>query len=405
MKKGKKNILRIYLKNSRKVKLSIIIIVILFGSARYSFAIERLKGGMDLYMKGRYQSAQKKIISYLKKNPEDSLAIDILEMISKAICSIHLKKAFSLFSEELDNMANKELEKAAKCHPEYTKLIEEKFSSYLKEDPKTQAANKVMLELLNNPELSENAVYEINRRLRKIMTGSLSKADRARLKKLKITVTKLKGRKKWDEALELVIKFMINNPDCIEIKLMLSEINRLASEDFYNQAVGYFEKAKSEQVKISARKSRNYDPEWFESKISSATAEAKINIAMKKDAEAKSQFNLLRQIDPENPGHSVYLGLCDIEKEDIFENSIKMYNRKNFIAAIAGFEFLKLKEPGNKRARLYFHLAHARKFIKKMKLKKVKSHLIKALAISPDEKEAVDIFERLQDILAIMSRT
>ena len=71
----------------------------------------------------------------------------------------------------------------------------------------------------------------------------------------------------------------------------------------------------------------------------------------------------------------------------------------------SGFDFLRIRQPNNMIAKIYYHLSSARKFITELKLEKVKEHLIKVLQIAPDEKEAIDVFDRLQDVLMVMGKS
>ncbi len=385
----------------------VIILIILLSAVEHSFALRRLREGMDFYMRDRYLSSQKKVNSYLADNPKDGLALDMLDMIDKTICSIYLKKAFSLISKELDSSAIGELEKASLCHSEYTNKIEKEFSLYLNEHPKEKAANRLIFKLLKSPEPSDQTIYEIGGRLRKRLADLNAKVrtEPPGLKRLRNKINKLKKKKRWNEMIELITEYLLNNPKDIDVKVMLTEINRLAAEDFYNQAVYYFEKAKIEYGKEKAELSKKYDSLWFDEKISSDIEEVKTYITMKKDEEAKASLKVLSHLDPENQETSLYLNLLEADETEFYDRSLELYETGKILEAAARFDLLRLREPGNDNAQLYYNLASARKFIKKLVLDKVKEHLIKALEISPDEKEAIEIFSRLQEILQILSKS
>jgi tetratricopeptide (TPR) repeat protein len=405
LKKGRKNIYRTCLKNLKRAEVYIIISAIIFSVPVRLFAINRMLDSTELYMKHKYSSAKKKVYSYLEDNPKDALANDMLDMINKTMCSIHLKKAFALLSKEVDSLANKELKLAAKNHADYCKKIEAKYSRYLNELPKEQAANRVIAELLYDPEPSENDVYEITREIRKMLSRAVSKDQLVYLDQLIAKVDLFKEKKRWDEAVELITKFIINNPGNVEAKMLLSEINRLAAEDFYLQAMRYLEKAKLKKGQVKAASSKKYDEKWFEQKVDEVMEEAKSNISTKNDKEAKKLFTIAKHLDPENPDPQIYLDLFEKKKGEFFEESMQLYMQQKYYESTARLNFLTLRDPDDTTARLYYHLSSARKFIKEMKLEKVKEHLIKALQLSPDESEAIKIFDRLQDVMDLISET
>ncbi|MFH1415541.1 MAG: hypothetical protein ABIH89_05595 [Elusimicrobiota bacterium] len=401
----KKSISKIYLKSSKNNRVLICLCLIMCLTVAEIPAIERLKAAMDLYHVRKYSTAQKKVNTYLEEFSRDELALDIKDVIEKSMCGIHLMKAFSLFSEKMDGMAAGELRKALEIHPGYTKRIEEKYSAYLKIHDKVKSANRMIYDLLNSPEPDEQTVYDVGRRLRRRIAAEMSAAMKVRLDELRGMIEKLKEKKKWDAAVELVMSYLVDNPESLDAKIILTEINRLAAEDFYMQAVDYLERAKVKQGVEMANKCKEYDAEYFSERLEKTVEDAKINIAMKKDDDAKKQLEVISHLDPENPDPSIYMGLFEEPQDTFLEDTLELYKNRSFVEAAVRFDFIQLREPENSKARLYYHLANARKNIVRINLKKVKYHLIKALEISPDEKEAVDIFGRLQDVLEVMSET
>ncbi len=124
---------------------------------------------------------------------------------------------------------------------------------------------------------------------------------------------------------------------------------------------------------------------------------------MRADEKAKDQLKVLAHLDPEHPDPPLYLRLFKIDEEGFFNDTVLLYDVGKYNEAAVRFDFFSLREPDNSDAKLYYHLASARRFILDIKLEEVKNHLIRALEISPDEREAVDIFSRLQDVLEVMS--
>ena len=168
----------------------------LFGLTELSFADERLNDGMNDYLKEKYHDSLKKTLSYQDDYPEDALVVDMIDMITKKISAISLRKAYTFFSEGLDSMAHSELENANKYHSEYANKIEQKFVEYLKEYPVKPAANKVMFDLINDPQPSDTYVYDISKEIRKKITDSRPEFKDLNLAKLKHKVDKLKVKKK-----------------------------------------------------------------------------------------------------------------------------------------------------------------------------------------------------------------
>jgi tetratricopeptide (TPR) repeat protein len=360
---------------------------------------------MELYMKGSYVASQKKVISYVESYPEDALAKDLMDMINKTISSIYIKKAFALLSENQDAPAAEELEKATSFHSDYTGLVEARFSSYMKEIDREEAANKMIFELLNRPEPSDKLVYDISRRVRERISSSISNMERHDLDKLIIRVDKYKAKKKWSAAVEIITDFLKDNPGNSEARLKLSEINRLAAQDFYIQAVRYYEMAKKKKSESLANQSSEYDREWFEKKVEAEIKEAKDYIADEKYVDAKKKLGMMKFFDPGNAMPSLYSELMDHVDVDFFDNTMRLYREGSYMEATARFDLMLVRGDTSEETLLYYHLSSSRMYIRELKLDRVKRHLIEALKISPNNREAVRIFDRLQDVLEINSIT
>ena len=368
------------------------------------YSDERLRESMDLFIRNKYESALKKVENYLKDHPEDILALDMQDIFRKKLASIHLKKGYTFLSEGLEQMANKELSKAVDYHSVYAAGIEEQYSKYLATFSVRDASGRILADILNHLAPRDTEIYDISRRVRKRTAAALPVAVRMDLERLVVRVNKLKARKKWDKAVEAITEFMINNPGDIDAKLLLSEINRQAAEHFYNQAVFYLDKKKIKKGQESARQSKDYDSVWFEKKVESELQEVRMSITAGENEKARNHLTTIRHLDPENPELVIYDSLLDEELVGFLEKSMEIYRNKFFKEAAVRFDFLRLREPHNTKAHLYYQLASARAYIVERNLDKVKEHIVKALEISPGEKEAIEIFDRLQDVMEIMRK-
>ena len=210
---------------------------------------------------------------------------------------------------------------------------------------------------------------------------------------------------KFKDAIETIEKYLSNNPKNIEVKLMLSEIKRLAAEDYYAQALALLRKVKIKAGKESAKISKAYDSNWYKQKINDDIAEAKKYISSGKDRKAKKLLEIIRHLEPDNPELALFLTYFSEYGEDFSKKSHEAYKNGNYQEAMAMFNFFKLKNPNDKDAMMFYHLACARKYMREVKLEKVKEHLIEALKIAPDEEEVLDTFDRLEDVLEVMQET
>jgi len=385
-------------------KAKIILLIVLLASADL-YAVKRLEESMELYSKGKYTGALKKVQSYLEDNPKDEVALKMRDIIGRKLAYLHFKKGYTLIAEGLKNKADEELAKATEYHPGYSKNIERRYASYLSEFSPEQAANKILYDLLKSPAPDESAVYEISMKVRRKAAGSVSEAEWLDFEELTARVNVLSDKKQWNQAVELITEYIVNNPGSADAKVLLSDINRRAAEYFYNQAVYYLEKKKIKEGKKNVEQSRRCDPEWFSEKVDNQFEKVKMQIAVGDEKSAKRQLELLTEMVPENPKPALYLRLFNEKIEGFLKRSIEIYRNRHYAEAAARFDFLRLKEPQNVQAQLYYHLSAARNFIKEREFEKVKEHIIKALRISPGEKEALSIFERLQDVMEIMGKT
>ncbi|MFW6172391.1 MAG: tetratricopeptide repeat protein [Elusimicrobiota bacterium] len=367
-----------------------------------SFAYKKLKKVMEMYAKGSYVGALKDINYYVKNHPDDKLGAQISDLVRKTLAKRHLKKAFTLKSEGFKQKADKELEKAIEYHSFYTRKIEKKYAEYLENNSPEKAANKVLYYMLKNPVPSDLIIYQANRKVRKRMAEALPDDKVENIKWLKDRVKTLREKKRWDEAVELISAYLKNNPENTQIKVLLSEINREAARHFYNQAVEYFEKSKIKQGTENAQISKKYDKDWYEKKLDSKLEEAKMNVAIGQEEQAVNQLEILSELSNENKAPSYYLDLFKKRDEKLIKNGKELYSDGSYLKAMVNFDFLRLREPRNKEAQLYYHLSAARKYIKENNLEKIKHHLIKALEISPGEKDALEIFDRLMDIIEVV---
>ncbi|MBN2407181.1 MAG: hypothetical protein JXJ19_05740 [Elusimicrobia bacterium] len=389
----------------RKCKSLIIASVIVTICSLSPDASMNLKQAVDLYMKNNYDAALKKAEAHIKFNSEDELGKEIKDMIEKTISYGYLKKGFTLMSEGLYKMADSELEKASEYSSDYSLAIEEEYSQYLKQYSKEKAANKILYDLLQQPKPDEIEMYEISRKLRERLADDEYMEKYKEFEKLKMKVTKLEKKSDWSEAVDAVSEYLAEIPDSIDAKLLLTQINRKAAQAFYEQALVLLEQAKVEEAREKAKLSRERDAQWYINSIDSEMEEAAMNIAMGEDEKAKNKLNIVKYLDPGNQAAPIYLQLFDEDMDGFFERSLKLYEEGDYLEASVRFNFFRLRMPEDKLSKLYYHLAAARRYIKEVNLEKVREHLIKALEISPGEVEALDIFDRLQDVMEVMGLT
>ncbi|MDA3792426.1 MAG: hypothetical protein PF545_02055 [Elusimicrobia bacterium] len=383
-------------------KYTVYIYLILLLTAQPSYAVKRLKKAIESYNKEYFRSALSKTEDYLSDYPQDNLGLDMKDMIVKKLAAINLKKGYTLKAEGEENLSSENIQNAIDLHPGYSGQIEDRYEEMLKTRSREEAANNIILYMLRSPIPDESEEYELGRRIRKRYASTLSETERMSLEELKDEVNKLAEDKKFNKAVELIMGFINNNPSSSEAKLLLTEINRKAAQYFYTQAQKLIKSDKINKGRKEALLSKKYAPQWFQQKIEKSMEEAKMSIVVGDRAGAKSKLKMLSHLNPEDPGPSLYLSLFEEEKTGFLQRSIELYKNKQYEEAMIRFDFLRLSDPENNEAQLYYHMSAARKYIRTQNLKKVKEHLIAVLKIAPDEKEALDIYDRLDDVMEIM---
>ncbi len=388
----------------RLPRFAVFIFIALLFAPRPAYAIKRLKKTLERYNNENYRSALSKTEDYLLDYPKDNLALDMKDMILTKQAVVSLKKAYTLKSEGDDNEPVKNFQKANELDSQYATRIEDRYEVMLKTMSPQAAADNIILYMLRSPVPTESVEYSIERRVRDRYATVLSETERITLEELKKEVNKLAEDEKFDEAVEMIMGFMNNNPGSSDAKVLLSKINRKAAQYFYRQAEDLIKDDEIEKGRKEALVSKRYDHKWYQQKIAQKMEEAKTSIAIGDDAGARTKLQMLSHLNPKERGPSLYLSLFEEDRTGFIQRSIEIYKNREYEEAMVRFDFLRLKQPENEDAQLYYHLAAARQSIRRQDLNKVREHLISALKISPDEKKALAIYDRLQDVLEIMGK-
>ncbi|NLB35106.1 MAG: hypothetical protein GX817_04740 [Elusimicrobia bacterium] len=380
-------------------KLSILIVLFI---APMGHAIDRLGDAVDFFSKDRYPRAKKILEDYLLENPWDELAIQFSDIITIRQSEFHLRRAYTLISEGAEANANNELNLAAIAHPGHFAKKEAEYTELLKKQPSRQAASYMIADMLNNPTPSETQVNEIVSSIRECVAGAMVAAGRMSIEVLNEVVGRFRKDKEWDQAIKIIVEYLSANSDSIEAEQLLSEISSTASEDYYNQAVNQINRKKLRLGRELAEISRKYNSEWFEDRIERDFETARTFMAMGELSDAKKQLEILKNLDPNKSVFELYLSFFKENPVGFFDRSLEKYRGQYYEESSARFDYLRVREPENNQAQLYYHLSLARNYIRDQDLEKIRVHLIHALEISPGEQEALDIFDRLQDVMEIM---
>ena len=386
---------------NKRVFLGVLAAVLVTGPSA-AYALERLGEALELYRRERYRAAFERTRQYLRDYPRDALGAELSELFALQNAFTYLKRGYTLRSEGLDRMADKEFEKASEFHPEFTRETEEKFTELLEEHTVREASNRMLFSLLEDPRPPEAEIYRVSALIRERLADMQTDIERLDYEALEDRVSRFRQRERWSDAAEMIADFIKNNPGSAQAKVLLSEINREAAQHFYSRAVEELERNRRRDGRRYAETSRQHDYEWFEAQVEKELDEAKVKIALEEFDEAKEQLKILENLNPEDPIPEMYLGFFDEDESDFFERSMEEYLRSGYREAASRFDFLRLMEPENLRAQLYYHLASARAYIQERNLDKIREHLMRALEISPGEREALEIFDRLQDVMEIM---
>ncbi|MGM0567585.1 MAG: hypothetical protein ACQESB_00035 [Elusimicrobiota bacterium] len=376
--------------------------LVILGSGKLC-ALERMSDSVEAYEKGRYQRALTFIEKFLEDYPRDATAVGMRNIIRERLALMHLKKAYTLRAEGLDAKASEQIDKAYEYSAEFADAVEEKYSEYLNESTKSEAADMIIRQLISDPRPEASRVNEIKRQIRERLFEKLNEEEIEDITQLKKRVEELKAEKEWSLAVELISRFISDNPGMTEPKLMLSEINRLAAEDFYARAMEYALKRAESKARDMAREAEMYDQDILKEKSADGLKEALEYIKEEKEEEAIQKLNALAVFDVEGINPQAFLSLLEQQKsEDLIREGMDLYSKGEFENALAVFDLLKTYEPDNDEIRLYYYLSSARINIQKREFEEVRENLIKALEISPGEREAVEIFDRLQEVMEIM---
>ncbi|MEA3506826.1 MAG: hypothetical protein U9R36_04995 [Elusimicrobiota bacterium] len=386
----------------RFARFTIYILIIILLAAAPAHALKRLRQAMERYNGENYSAALSKVKSYLTDYPRDEAALDMKEMISKKLAAGKLKKAYTLKGEGADNEASGILQEVLNLAPEYAQNIESRYKDKLENMNSKEAVDSIILYMLRNPAVEESREYEVSRHIRQKLASSLSDAERVTFEEIKRKVDILTEDKKFNRAVELVSDYLNNNPGSSEARMLLSEINRKAARYFYDEAVRLINRGKKEEGSRQAAMSKNYDAGWFANKVDESMDEAKMSLAVGDRSQAESKLRMLSHLIPSDSRPSLYLSLFEEDRTGFLQRSVELYRNRQYEEAMVRFDFFRLNEPDNREAQLYYHMAAARKYIRQQDLEKVKEHLISVLKISPGEKEALEIYDRLQDVMEIM---
>ena len=370
-----------------------------------TLALEKLGEAVSAFSAGKYERALKRVESYLEEYPADALAAKFLNTVRSRLASRALKRGYTFISEGIESSGVEELMRASGFHSGYVSGIEERFTELLKDHDRRAAANLMLLEIIKNPTPADAEVNGIFAGVRGRLAGSMTEVERLDFESLTDRIEKLRKKGEWSGAVDMILDYMEANPGSADANLFLSEINRDAARDYYGRALEQVGKNRLRAGRELAQSSRSYDPEWYEKMIESEMEAVKLKIATGDLEEAKEHLEIIQGIEPGNPNPALYLSLFDENRTGFLERSVEEYRNREYKAAAARFDFLRLREPDNRQAQLYYHLSSARAFIKERNLEKIREHLLMALKISPGEQEALDIFDRLQDVIEILGET
>ncbi len=357
---------------------------------------------MNFFLDENYTESFKDIESYLQDNSDDNLTLKIRNMVNRKVAHEKLKKGFTLIYANRMSEANQNLDEASTYDREYSDRIEELYNRYLEDNSRSQAADEILYYLLDNPQPPESRIHELDREVRSRYAAEYADIQDLGFEEFKEKIDNLKDDGEWEEALDLIRFFISENPGHMGGEELFKQVKKEASRVFYSRALEYLENEEYENVRSAARKSRELDLSWYKDQVDDKLEEAKEYMTVGDERAAEELFEKLLYLAPDNPMISLYLGILGEDTDELFEKGLELYNNEIFNEALVRFDLLHLRQPRNEQAQVYYHLSAARHSIREREIDSVRRHLIRALRLEPDNQEAMDIFDRLQDVLEIM---
>ncbi|MGM0441757.1 MAG: hypothetical protein ACQEQC_04990 [Elusimicrobiota bacterium] len=383
-----------------KTKFLVVLYLLTFPAR--VLAVERLNEAMNLFLEEHYEKSLKKVKSYISDNPADELGQEMARILNERICQEKLKMGFTLIHAGRMNEANRNLDEALSYDSEYANKIEEKYIEYLEEYDREKASDEVLYYLLEHPRPPESQIHAVNREVRKKYIAETSDLEDVGFEELNNRITVLRKEQEWEDAMGLLRHYIEENPGHSRARKLLSEVEDMAARDYYSRAVTSLENEEYKKGRNFAQKSRNLNEEWYKTRVNSKLKEAQDLMATGQEQKARAEFEMLEYLAPDNSVISSYLGILDENEEELFDKGMELYNNKIFDEATVRFDLLRLRQPDNNKAQMYYHLASARHSIRNRDIENVRKHLIRALRLEPNNQEAMEIFDRLQDVLEIM---
>ncbi|GEM_PF-2631844 len=367
-------------------------------------SVRRLSEAVKDYNNERYRSSLSEVKDYLKENPADEIAYELKEIIEKKIAFGYLKRGYTYVAEGYKKEASEEFDAAAEYHSELTAEIEGKYLQILESYSEKEAANRMIYSMIKRPVPSDSEYYRVVGSVRSRVAEEEVASLRRDFDILKSHVNDLIDERRWGEAVKNIKGYLEENPESEVGVNFLTEVKRKAAEDYFEQALEKIQSGEDERGRELAGISRDYDERWYTNVLESKIKGVQTKIHMGDYGEAEEIINILKHLAPELDGlESYYVDYVSETPEGFLNNSVRKYEEREYSEAVSRFEFLKGLEPENRDAQLYYHLSSARAYIREQDLENIRLHLIKVLEISPGEKEALEIFERLQDVAEIVN--
>ncbi len=410
MKKGKKNTLKTFWINLRKIKnkalkklLFIVPLIMLLISAS-AFAVNRMSNAARAHDQGRNERALNIINSYLEDYPRDILGLQMRDIIRQSLASLYLRRAYALISEGLPEKGAAELDRAASYHGELTGEIEREFSRLLQEYTDREAAGMVMRGLLINPRPDPSESNEVKRQIRERVLAEKGEEEIEDIETLKERVEVLREEGNWARSAELIAHFISSNPAIREeAEELEEEINMRAAEYHYEKAMEYARRGRGSRARAAVEEAKTYDERHLDRSVKLGKETALDMIVEGERVKAMEELNALALLRYEEIDPQIYINFLDKEDEtDLMETAMRHYSGGQFERAAVMFEVVRNIKPQEQQARLYYHLSMARIAIRRQRLEDIRDHLVKALEISPSDEEALSIFDRLQEVMDVM---
>ncbi len=404
MKNGKKNTLKTFWINLKKIKILIIPVFILLLIPAKALSVSRMSNAARAHDQGRNERALNIINSYIEDYPRDTLGLQMRNIIRQSLASLHLKRAYTLISEGLQEKGAAELDRAASYHGEFTGEIEKEFSRLLQEHPVREAAGIIMRNLLSSPRPDPSEANEVKRQIRERILAERGEEEIKDIKILTERIEVLQEEKNWARSAELIARFISSNPEIREgAEALEEEVNIQAAQYHYERAMEYARGGRGSRARASVEEAKTYDERHLDRSIKLGKEAAVDMIISGDNVKAMEELKALAVLRYEDIDPEIYIDFLEKEDEtNLIEKAMRNYRAEQFERAAVIFEVVQRVKPEEQQARLYYHISMARVNIRRQRLEDVRDHLIRALEISPSEEEVLMIFDRLQEVMDVM---